>query len=243
MTEQHRPHTTGRLSTRMTAADQAKLTARLQPYIFHLDNITSSPAVIPAQAGIHDNKLCQGHSIDTYKQIEVELGLGNGLALFERAKANPDTLYLGSEIYLNGLRSLVNRLEQTPAVTNVRLAPQDARDLLPALPAHSIHRVCIFYPDPWPKKKHHKRRLIQPELLTAIARILHPEGDFWFVSDIPDYVFYTLTTAYQHGTFHPTATSPSHWATAPDWWVPTKYEQKALREGRFPWYLCFAQGN
>ncbi|MDD9912100.1 MAG: tRNA (guanosine(46)-N7)-methyltransferase TrmB [Alphaproteobacteria bacterium] len=217
MTMEKRIHTTGRLASRMSKADLEKLQQRLQAYALDVEK-----------------------DFAAFEEQELEIGMGNGLALLERAKANPNRLFIGNEIYRNGLRSLVYRLEQNSDIKNVRIVGEDAREVLGMFSAQSLDRVNVFYPDPWLKVRHQKRRIIQPELLTDIAHVLKEEGEFWFVSDIPDYVFWTIQKTREHGVFAPTAIGPQEWATAPDWWVSTKYEQKALREGRQAWYVCYS---
>lgn len=213
MAEYQRLHTTGRLSSRMTAADKAKLQARLTPFSLQPPEIAAWPAT------------------------ELEIGMGNGMALLERARQQPEKLFIGNEIYLNGLRRLVGALEATDAPLNIRIAPQDVRDVLASLPANSLHRILIPYPDPWHKARHHKRRLIQPAVLESLHTVLQPTGELWVMSDIPDYIDWTLAQVATHGRF----ACHTHSTTPPPWWVSTKYEQKALRAGRTPTYLMFTR--
>jgi tRNA (guanine-N7-)-methyltransferase len=166
------------------------------------------------------------------KAVEIELGMGNGLAMLERARVNPERLFVGVEVYLNGLRSLVSRLEQAPSVKNVRLAPMDARELLPELPKACVDRLLVPYPDPWPKARHHKRRLVQGGFLSACARVLKPAGELWLVTDIEAYANWVEEKmAAQRAFILQKNTQP------PGWWVATKYEKKAIKEGRVPQYL------
>lgn len=228
-------HTTGRTSTRMSGGDIAALKTALAPYAPAAEFLTDRP-------------------------LELELGIGNGLALLARAQANPGWHFLGSEIYLNGLDVLVRQMAQSPA-PNLRVVNEDARDLLTRLPDGSVNRLLVLFPDPWPKSRHRKRRLVQPSLLDEGARILKPEGELWVVTDWPDYAFHTIATVYGHPAFvldltdlraaackvklndaSPVNTdallSPGLLGQPPVWWVPTKYQQKAARAGRQPWFLC-----
>ncbi len=210
MTADQQLPTTGRLSSRMTAAAKAKLAQQLQA-------VQLQPA-----------------DIQQAQTIELEIGMGNGLALLERARHKPDGLFIGNEIYLNGLRRLATALAAPQAPQNVRVAAQDARALLQALPAGRINRILIPYPDPWPKARHHKRRLVQPAFLALLQPALATTGELWVISDIPDYIDWTLA---HKGDLICTSQA----TTPPNWWVSTKYEQKALLAGRQPQYVCFKQ--
>lgn len=188
--------------------------------------------------------------------LEVEVGMGNGLALAARAKVQPERHFLGIEVYLNGLRTLRPHLKELP---NVRVSDQDARALLPHLPAASVQRIVIPHPDPWPKFRHAKRRLVNPDFLKECGRLLASNGELWVVTDWPDYAFHTIAELYKNKAFtlaqtEPEAArcktnahqvtgtqnllSPKALATPPDWWVPTKYGQKALALGREAWFIC-----
>lgn len=217
--------TTGRLSTRMSAAEAERLLARLHPYL-------------PTQADWR------------HPDIELEIGMGNGLALLERAKAASDRLFVGSEMYLNGVQTALNALP--PA--NVRITHQDARELLATVPDGALSRILVLFPDPWPKAKHHKRRIVQPALLEDAARTLKSGGELWVVTDWPSYAYHGIATLFAHpafalaGTGHAAADckpsarlddelGPHHLATPPPWWVETKYQQKAQTAGRRPWFV------
>lgn len=213
----------GRMASRMSVAEQDKLEQRLHAVgleIMH-GRIDGAAAFIPA----------------AQKRV-VEVGIGNGLQLFERAQANPQHGFVGVEVYKNGLRSVLGKIEQT-GLHNIKLASIDAREVLEALPAGSIDQLVVLYPDPWPKKKHNKRRIVQQDFLNSAARLLKPGGELFCATDMPDYALWILREVYTHGGFNVPAASPLAWATPPTWWVSTKYEQKALREGRQPWYFSF----
>jgi tRNA (guanine-N7-)-methyltransferase len=156
--------------------------------------------------------------------LEVELGMGNGLALLARAQAAPERHFLGCELYQAGLATLLLHAEEQP-LTNLRLYAGDARDLLAALPAGSVSRLLLPFPDPWPKARHHKRRLMGTDFVAAAQRVLAPGGELWVITDWPDYAEHTLETL--------RATWPGHAETeAPAWWVETKYQRKARAAGR-----------
>ncbi len=228
--------TTGRLATRMTVQEQQELHADLQPWL------------------LTDDFLAQG------KPLEVELGIGNGLALYARAAANPSMNFIGSEIYLNGLRTLLNQLQKHP-LPNLRVYPQDGRTLFTDghLKPASLSRVLVLFPDPWPKSSHHKRRIIQPALAQAVHAALQPQGEFWVVTDWPSYAYHSIAILHQTKGLQlapvnvsaadckPSARladeegsatlGPQLLTNAPVWWQPTKYQQKASVAGRNPWFI------
>lgn len=230
MTDQKMEHvqrTFGRTSSRLNAQTLDKLQQRLVPFQFQESDLT------------------------VFEEVELEVGMGNGLALFERAKARREKLFIGSEVYQNGVRSLVNAVEQhnkahpDEVLTNIRITDEDARAFMKKMPAASVSRVCLHYPDPWPKTKHKRRRIFNNDFLVAVERLLKTDGtaEFFAATDIPDYALNMLSCAYENGLFMPTAIQPSEWATAPNWWVSTKYEAKAMREGRYPFYFTFKRKN
>jgi tRNA (guanine-N7-)-methyltransferase len=116
--------------------------------------------------------------------------------------------------------------------------PGDVRDLFDVLPQASVSRAFLNYPDPWPKKRHHRRRFVTPEYLIPLAQVMKPGAQLRVATDIPDYVRQTLEEVPQHG-FDWRAETPDDWRTPWQDWPSTRYEQKALREGRVPHYLTF----
>ena len=124
-------------------------------------------------------------------------------------------------------------------VPNIRVIHGRGEDALARLfkPAN-IHTFFIHFPDPWPKKKHHRRRFVTPDHLEPLARVLKPGAIFRVATDIPDYVRQTLEEVPRHG-FEWLAETPEDWRSPWDDWISTRYEQKALREGRTPHYLTF----
>ena len=164
--------------------------------------------------------------------------MGNGACLANRAHNEPENQFIGCEVYKNGLNTLVNTLNQQNT-QNFKICHDDARDLLENLPENSVDELIVLYPDPWPKNKQKKRRIVNEELLNLGDRILKDDGILFIATDIPDYMMWILREVYTHNTFFPTAISPEEWATAPTWWHSTKYEQKAIKQGRKPWYMTF----
>jgi len=171
------------------------------------------------------------------KPVWLEIGFGGGEHLVHQAEANPDVGFIGAEPYINGVATLLGKIRQSEA-TNLRLHPGDARDLFDVLPDESIARAFLLYPDPWPKKRHHRRRFVTQEHLEPLARVMQPGAILRVATDIPDYVRQTLEEVPRAG-FTWQAERAEDWRTPWDDWLSTRYEQKALREGRVPHYLTF----
>ncbi|MGI9372238.1 MAG: tRNA (guanosine(46)-N7)-methyltransferase TrmB [Hyphomicrobiales bacterium] len=172
------------------------------------------------------------------EEVWMEIGFGGGEHLVSQARAHSDVGFLGAEPFVNGVAKLLSEID-TEELANVRIYPDDARALLDVLADESIARVFLLYPDPWPKARHNKRRFVSGDNLDRLHRIMKQDGVFRFASDIPDYVRWTLREIQLHGGFEWIAQGPSEWRTPPCDWPGTRYEAKALREGRTPTYLDF----
>jgi tRNA (guanine-N7-)-methyltransferase len=174
------------------------------------------------------------------KNFRLEIGFGGGEHLIHRLRENPETGFIGVEPFVNGTAKLLAELHARPA-PNIRVYDQDAALLLDWLPAASIDHIDILYPDPWPKKRQHKRRFVGPVNLPLLARVLKPRGRLCFASDIADYVNWTLIHVRAHGGFAFDAEDAADWRSPYLNWPGTRYEAKALREGRPPAYLSFTR--
>jgi tRNA (guanine-N7-)-methyltransferase len=172
------------------------------------------------------------------REVWLEIGFGGGEHMLHMAAANPDTGIIGCDAYINGVAMLLSGIERA-GVANLAIHPGDARDLMDVLPDGSVARVFLLYPDPWPKKRHHKRRFISPENLEQLARIMARGATLWLATDIGDYVRHALEALGRDGRFAWLAEGPADWREAWPGWPGTRYEAKALREGRTPHYLCF----
>jgi tRNA (guanine-N7-)-methyltransferase len=168
----------------------------------------------------------------------LEIGFGGGEHLAWQAEHNPQVGFLGADIFENGVASLLRHLEERE-LKNVRVHKGDARDLLEALPDARLGRVFILFPDPWPKLRHHKRRLVTSERLDLLARVMRPGAELRLASDDPGYVTWMLELACAHPAFRWLASRAKDWRERPDDWPPTRYEEKALAAGRTPTYLRF----
>ena len=167
------------------------------------------------------------------RPLWLEVGFGGGEHLVHMAEANPNAALIGAEPFVNGIAMLLGKVRQAN-ITNLRLHPGDVRDLFEVLPPASLTKVFLNYPDPWPKTRHHRRRFVTPEYLAALARITATGAEFRVATDIPDYVRQTLEEVPQSGF-----ALADQGGTAWDDWLSTRYEQKALREGRTPHYLTY----
>jgi tRNA (guanine-N7-)-methyltransferase len=170
-------------------------------------------------------------------EVWLEIGFGGGEHLAAQAAGRADVLVLGAEPFLNGVASALRHIEAA-GLANVRLHNGDARDVLAALPDASLDRVFILFPDPWPKLRHHKRRLIQSDLVADLARVLKPQGRLRFATDWANYADWTLERLTESPALVWTAQRADDWRLAPADHVPTRYEAKKLGDIA-PVYLEF----
>lgn len=174
----------------------------------------------------------------TPRDVALEIGFGGGENFAREAAADPARGFVGCEPFVNGMASALALVEAS-GIANVRLHHGDAIEVLDWLPASSIARVELLYPDPWPKKRHWKRRFISDESLARLARVLAKGGVFRFATDIAHYAEWTLVRALRSADFEWTAECADDWRKPWAGYGGTRYEAKALREGRMPCYLVF----
>ena len=172
------------------------------------------------------------------EDIWIEIGFGGGEHLAHMAERHPEIGFIGSEPFLEGTAKLVSGAVDR-GLDNLRLWPDDARDLLERLPSGSIGRCYILFPDPWPKARHHRRRIVSAETLAQLARILVPGGVLRLATDHMDYCRWMLRHLIGHPGFEWTARRPGDWRERPAEAVPTRYEEKARAAGRAPAFLEF----
>jgi tRNA (guanine-N7-)-methyltransferase len=170
----------------------------------------------------------------------LEIGFGSGEHLLWQAETHKDVGFIGCEPFVNGMGSLLGAIEAR-GIDTIRVHDGDAREVLAWLPDRSIGRVFLLFPDPWPKKRQLKRRLLSADTLGELARVLRPGGEFRFASDNGDYAAQALVLARQSGVFTWTAESAADWGERPNDWPETRYERKALSEGRKCTYLRFSR--
>ncbi|WP_373504225.1 tRNA (guanosine(46)-N(7))-methyltransferase TrmB [Aestuariivirga sp.] len=174
------------------------------------------------------------------EDVRLEIGFGGGEHLRHETARFPGTGFIGVEPFVNGMAKMTMVLEAEPR-TNLRLHDDDATQVLDWLPDASLSGIDLFYPDPWPKKRHWKRRFVNEANLDRFARVLKPGSRFRFASDIDTYVNWTLAHCRAHPAFEWQAAGPEDWHTPYEAWPGTRYEAKALREGRTPAYLTFVR--
>ena len=172
--------------------------------------------------------------------VRLEIGFGGGEHLLHRARTEPSAGFIGVEPFVNGMARVMQAMRSGP-LANLRVHDDDAVRLLDWLPAGSLAGIDLLYPDPWPKKRHWKRRFVNKANLDRFARALRPGGIFRFASDIDTYVNWTLLACRRHLDFEWQARSADDWRKPYSGWPGTRYEAKALREGRTPAYLTFAR--
>ncbi len=172
------------------------------------------------------------------KELRLEIGFGGGEHLIDAATREPDVGFIGCEPFVNGVAKLLAAIEQTGA-SNMRIHRGDAALVLDWLPEASLSCVYLFYPDPWPKRRQRKRRFVSVETLDLLARAIRSGGELRFATDIDDYAAWTLARVRAHPAFRWRASRALDWTQSWDGWTPTKYERKAMAEGRKPVYLTF----
>ena len=208
-------------------------------------------ALKPRQAGLFDTLLPK-LAIDLSKPapadlrtlfpsadaVRLEIGFGGAEHLIAQAQANPSVGFIGTDAFINGVAKALSAID-THKLGNVRLYFGDASELIDWLPASAITRIDLLYPDPWPKRRHWKRRFIQDDSLKRLARILKSGGELRFATDIGDYAAYALTRILRSHDFVWTAECADDWRKPWPDFGGTRYEAKAKREGRAPAYFIF----
>ena len=169
----------------------------------------------------------------------LEVGFGGGEHLIHMANLYPQIGLIGCEPFVNGIAMLLGKIRST-GIKNLAIHPGDVRDIFDVLPDACIDKIFLNYPDPWPKARHHRRRFVTQGYLQPLARVMKPQAEFRVATDILDYVRQTLEEVPRAGfRLKNQAGHGSAW----DDWLPTRYEQKALREGRDPHYLTFSRNT
>jgi tRNA (guanine-N7-)-methyltransferase len=171
-------------------------------------------------------------------EIRLEIGFGGGEYLAAQAEAHPRIGFIGCEPFVNGMAKALALIEARD-LANIRLHLGDAVMVLDWLPTNSLAGIDLVYPDPWPKRRHWKRRFVQERTIADMVRILRRGGEFRFVSDIPDYAAWTLARMLRSPDFAWEAERADDWRRPWPGFVGTRYQAKAAREGRAPCYLVF----
>ena len=218
------PQLYGRRQDKPLRARQAQLMETLLPTIAVPD---PESAAIDLEAMFPDAR-----------EFWLEVGFGGGEHLAWQAAHNPEIGILGAEPFVNGVAKLLSAIDDE-GLRNIRILHGDARPLIEALPEQSLTRIFVLHPDPWPKKRHFKRRIVSRWFFDQAARLLADNGVLRIASDIPDYVRWTLMHAQNEPRMEWTAECARDWRNRPADWPQTRYEAKALKEGRAPTYLTF----
>ncbi|MDB5419676.1 MAG: putative S-adenosylmethionine-dependent methyltransferase [Phenylobacterium sp.] len=163
----------------------------------------------------------------TAEAVWLEIGFGGGEHLATQGARHPEVLLIGAEPFQNGVASALRHIDEQ-GLANIRLHDGDARELIARLPDASVERVFILFPDPWPKTRHHKRRLVGAETVAELGRVLRPGGRLRFASDWADYVNWALERITANPAFRWTADRATDWRSPPADHVTTRYEEKRL---------------
>lgn len=172
----------------------------------------------------------------------LEIGFGGGEHLVEMAARHPETGFIGCEPFLTGVAKVLGARAER-GLDNIRIVVDDARVLLDLLPARSLQRIYVLFPDPWPKTRHHKRRIVNPATVAAFARVLQSGGELRLASDDMAYASVMLETVLREPGFIWLAERARDWRCRPPDQIATRYEMKAARAGRPSRYLCFRRRN
>ncbi len=167
-------------------------------------------------------------------KIIFEIGFGNGLHLAKRALNNSNNLFIGCEPFLNGVAALLKEIKEHN-ISNIYIWNNDANILLDKISDDFLDEVHIFFPDPWPKKKHHKRRIINDDSLKLLSKKLKNNAEIKIATDHAEYAKHILLTLIKSDNFTTSASNISQWQIFPEDWIKTKYQLKAEKEG----YKCF----
>ena len=193
------------------------------------------PQVQIEARAVHDDPLALYP--ERAEDLWLEIGFGGGEQLADDAARNKNIAFIGCEPFVNGVAKLLAEIDERK-LENIRVFPGDAREILSALPDASLGRVNILYPDPWPKSRQKKRRFICDETLASLARVMKPDAELRFATDIDDYSAWTLSRILRTPQF---GWPRRNWLQPWAFWPSTRYEAKALREGRKPVYLTFSR--
>jgi len=175
-------------------------------------------------------------------EIWLEVGFGGGENLVECAKNNPQVGVIGCDPFFEGVGKLLSRIS-VEKLENIRIFPGDVRDLLPVLPAPCLEKIFVLFPDPWPKKRHHKRRLFQAGFLELLANAAMSNAEVFFATDNDEYAYWVLALFQRSPFFSSESRAGEDWLCRPPNIVSTRYENKALRAGRRSMFLKFRRNG
>lgn len=202
-----------------------------------VENLLPKLELDPVSTDIFDPRTGFGPDLG---DVWLEIGFGGGEHLAWQAVANPGTGIIGCEPFINGVAKLLTRVRDDD-LSNVRFYRDDARLLVERLRENSLGRAFILFPDPWPKTRHHKRRIISDEVLGHLARALSDDAELRIATDDAGYLEWILWHLRRHPAFRWQASSPADWRNRPDDWPVTRYQEKAVAAGRNCAFLTYVR--
>ena len=177
-------------------------------------------------------------NIHKSKKLFFEIGFGSGDIIYKQAKLNPENIYIGIEYYRKGIAQLIEKIETTKR-ENLKIFHGDARRVLANIPDEIFDEIWLFFPDPWPKKRHSKRRFIQLEMIELLHRKIKQGGKLLISSDDKNYIAWTLSLIFMRNFFNWLSDEPSDWKHPNNDYFGSKYEKKGIKSDREPYFLKF----
>ena len=177
-------------------------------------------------------------NIHKSKKLFFEIGFGSGDIIYKQAKLNPENIYIGIEYYRKGIAQLIEKIETTK-LENLKIFHGDARSVLANIPDEIFDEIWLFFPDPWPKKRHSKRRFIQLEMIELLHRKIKQGGKLLISSDDKNYIAWTLSLIFMRNFFNWLSDEPSDWKHPNNDYFGSKYEKKGIKSDREPYFLKF----
>jgi tRNA (guanine-N7-)-methyltransferase len=171
------------------------------------------------------------HEVSTFQNVNIEIGSGYGYTIVYLAKNNPEKNFIACEVYIDAISSMCKKIT-AEGLENVRVYVNDARLLFEHIPDGFLENIYVLFPDPWPKKKHHKRRIISVDFLKEAKRILQNGGKCFIATDHDSYKEHICDVIHNQNFLQWQANTPENFTQEPQWWVRTKYQEKAILEGR-----------
>jgi len=176
------------------------------------------------------------------KEVWLEIGFGSGEHLISLSKTYPNIGFIGVEVYEDGIVKTLKQISKLN-ITNIRLINEDASNIILLLPSKSINKIFLLFPDPWPKKRHAKRRFTVSGNLQQLARIMLDGGEFLLATDHMEYLNWSLEQFMSTPLFKNENLDQNSWGNPPNGWFSTRYEQKAIQAGRRPKYIKFLKND
>jgi len=217
-----------------------RLYGRRQGHVLRAGQAALVDEMLPRLSVPADGPLTARALFGDDRPLRLEIGFGSGEHLAAQAAARPDTGFIGCEPFLNGVVGALGHVRDE-GLANVRLHMGDALGVLDRLPDASLDAVYLLHPDPWPKARHAKRRMVNPGPLDLIAARLKPGGEFRLGTDDPTYCRWAMMVMNGRRDFDWTARTPTDFLTRPADWPETRYERKARRAGREVWYFRYVR--